>query len=148
MKFIFKSAVIIYVILCADSRRANGSNASSSNIFNHSQVNRHNQPGPSNGSTSQHQTVNSRISNTNGASYEKISSQQAFNRTLPPSFQSSATRSLPPSSFPPNNRLSYLSSSQLNDPYRSRHHGVEPSTCSEKGFFRDNFGEAMTEIVS
>ncbi|KAK2459088.1 helicase transcription factor CHR28 [Trifolium repens] len=58
-----------------------------------------------------------------------MSSQQAFNRTLPSSFQSSATRSLPPSSFPPNNRLSYLSSSQLNDPYRSRHHGVEPSTC-------------------
>ncbi|WJX21628.1 Helicase-like transcription factor chr28 [Trifolium repens] len=124
----------------SDSRRANGSNASSSNIFNHSQVNRHNQPGPSNGSTSQHQTVNSRISNTNGASYEKISSQQAFNRTLPPSFQSSATRSLPPSSFPPNNRLSNVSSSQLNDPYRSRHHGVGPSTSSEKGFFRDNFG--------
>ncbi|KAI5401818.1 Helicase-like transcription factor chr28 [Lathyrus oleraceus] len=98
------------------------------------------QPGPSNGNTSQHQTVNSRISNYHGTDYEKMSSQQAFKRTLPSSFQSSETRAFPPSSFAPNNRVSYLSSSQLHDAYRSRHHGVGPSTSGEKGFFRDNFG--------
>lgn len=124
----------------SDSRRAKSSNASSSNVFNHSQVKPNNQPGPSNGSTSQHQTVNSRISNSNGAGYEKMSSQQAFNRTLPPSFQSSGTRALPPSSFAPNNRLNNLSSSQLHDAFKNRHHGVGPSTSGEKGFFRDNFG--------
>jgi len=127
-------------MLCADSRRVKSSNASSSNVFNHSQVKPNNQPGPSNGSTSQHQTVNSRISNSNGAGYEKMSSQQAFNRTLPPSFQSSASRALPPSSFAPNNRLSNLSNSQLHDAYKSRHHGVGPSSSGEKGFFRDGRG--------
>lgn len=125
----------------SDSRRAKSSNASSSNVFNHSQVKPNNQPGPSNGSTSQHQTVNSRISNSNGAGYEKMSSQQAFNRTLPPSFQSSASRALPPLSFAPNNRLSNSSSSQLHDAYKSRHHGVGPSSSGEKGFFRGNDGD-------
>jgi len=139
MKFLYKSVIIIYVILCTDSRRAKSSNTSSFNVFNHSQVKPNNYPGPSNGSTSQHQTVNSRISNSNGAGYEKMSSQQAFNRTLPPSFQSSGTRALPPSSFAPNNRFSNLSSTQLHDAYKSRHHGVGPSTSGEKVFSRDNF---------
>ncbi|KAL5066772.1 hypothetical protein RYX36_017659 [Vicia faba] len=167
----------------SDSRRANGSNASSSNNFR-SLVRPHNrlgpsngntsqhqtvnsrisnshgtdyekmssqqalkrtlplsyQPGPSSGNTSQHQTVNSRISNSHGIDYEKMSSQQALKRTLPSSFHSSETRAFLPSSFAPNNRVSNLSSSQLHDAYKSRHHGVGPSTSSEKGFFRDNFG--------
>ncbi|XP_050893023.1 helicase-like transcription factor CHR28 isoform X3 [Lathyrus oleraceus] len=84
-----------------------------------------------NGNTSHHQTVNSRISNSHGTDYEKMSSQQAFKRTLPPS----ETRAFPSSSFAPNNRVSNLSSTQLHDAYRSRHHGV-----GEKGFFHDNFG--------
>lgn len=177
MKFHSKSVIIVYVIICADyggwsrqnssSRAANSSNTSSSNIYNHSQVKPHNQPVPSkntlnhriaqgdetsfrpqNGHTSQHQTVNSRISNTSVADYEKMSSQQAFKRTLPSSFQPPTTRALPSSSFAPNSRLSTLkdniSNSQL-DAYKNRHHGVGPSTSIEKGFIRDNFSRGNGE---
>ncbi|XP_061362746.1 helicase-like transcription factor CHR28 isoform X2 [Gastrolobium bilobum] len=152
----------------SSSRGANTSNTSSSNINNHSQVRPHTQPVSSNntlnhrvarrdetsyhtqnGNTSQHQTVNSRISNMYGADYEKMSSQQAFKRTLPSSLQPSAARALPSSSLAPDSRLSNLkdnmSSSQLHDAYRNRRHGVGPSTSSGKGFIRDNFNRGNDE---
>ena len=173
----FKLVIIIHAILCADnggwsrrdsfSRGANSSNPSSSNVYNHSQVKPQTPPVSStntlnhriarrdepsyhaqNGNTSQHQTVNSRISNNHGADYEKMSSQQAFKRTLPSSLQPSATRALP-SSFASDSRLRNLkdnaSSSQLHDAYKNRPHGVGPSTSSDRGYIRENFGRGYDE---
>ncbi|KAJ1400167.1 Zinc finger, RING-type [Sesbania bispinosa] len=152
----------------SSSRGANGSNTSSSNIYNHSQLRPHTQPVPNkntpnhkvarrdepsyhtqNGNTSQHQTVNSRISNSYGANYEKMTSQQAFKRTLPSSVQPSATRALPSSSFALDSRLSNLKdnigSSQLHDAYWNRRLGVGPSTSSDKGNVRDHFSRGNDE---
>ncbi|XP_020223228.1 helicase-like transcription factor CHR28 [Cajanus cajan] len=147
-------------------RGANSLNPSSSNVFNHSQVKPRTQPvsgtntlnhiarrdEPSyhaqNGNTSQHQTVNSRISNNHNADYERMSSQQALKRTLPSSLQPSATRALPSSTFASGSRLSNLnngSSSQLQDAYKNRRHGVGPSTSSDKGYFRENFSRGNDE---
>ncbi|CAJ1977688.1 unnamed protein product [Sphenostylis stenocarpa] len=150
------------------SRGANSSNLSSSNIYNHSQIKPHTLPVSStnalnhriarrdepsyhaqNGNTSQQQAVNSRISNSHGADYEKMSSQQAFRRTLPSSLQPSATRALHSSSFASDSRLSNLkdnaSSSQLHDAYKNRRQGVGPSTSSDRGYIRDNFSRGYDE---
>ncbi|TKY50678.1 Transcription termination factor 2 [Spatholobus suberectus] len=152
----------------SSSRGANSSNPSSSNVYNHSQAKPHTLPVSStntlnhrivrrdelsyhaqNGNTSQHQTVNSGISNTHGADYEKMSSQQAFKRTLPSSLQPSVTRALPSSSFASDNRLSDLkdnvSSSQHYDAYKNRRHGVGPSTSSDRGYIHDNFSRGNDE---
>ncbi|KAG4984687.1 hypothetical protein JHK87_029436 [Glycine soja] len=149
------------------SRGANSSNPSSSNVYNHSQVKPQTPPVSStntlnhriarrdepsyhaqNGNTSQHQTVNSRISNNHGADYEKMSSQQAFKRTLQSSLQPSATRALP-SSFAPDSRLRNLkdstNSSQLHDAYKNRPHGVGPNTSSDRGYIHENFGRGYDE---
>ncbi|KAG4909991.1 hypothetical protein JHK82_056015 [Glycine max] len=151
----------------SSSRGANSSNPSSSNVYNHSQVKPQTLPVSStntlnhriarrdepsyhalNGNTSQQQTVSSRISNIHGADYEKMSSQQAFKRTLPSSLQPSATRALP-SSFASDSRLRNLkdnaSSSQLHDAYKNRPHGVGPSTSSDRGYIRENFGRGYDE---
>ncbi|KAH1190452.1 Helicase-like transcription factor CHR28 [Glycine max] len=151
----------------SSSRGANSSNPSSSNVYNHSQVKPQTLPVSStntlnhriarrdepsyhalNGNTSQQQTVSSRISNIHGADYEKMSSQQAFKRTLPSSLQPSATRALP-SSFASDSRLRNLkdnaSSSQLHDAYKNRSHGVGPSTSSDRGYIRENFGRGYDE---
>lgn len=136
-------------------------NPSSSNVYNHSQVKPHNPPVSStntlnhriarrdepvfhaqNGNTSHYQTVNSRISNTHGADYEKMSSQQAFKRTLPLSLQPSASRAHPSSSFASDSRFSNLkdnvSSSQLHDAYKNRRPGVGPSTSSDRGYIHED----------
>ena len=179
MKFLYKLVIMIHVMLCADyggwsrqdsfSRAANASNTSSSNINNHSQIKPHTHTvssnnGPSrtvpwgeepsyhaqNGNTSQYQTVNTRSSNTSGADYEKMSSQEAFKRNLPLTLQPSASRAPPSSlSFAPDSRLSNLkdnmSSSQLHDTYRNRRHGVGPSMISDKSYIRDNYSRGSDE---
>lgn len=145
------------------SRGANGSNPSSSNVYNphnspvsststlNHRITRRDEPvfHAQNGNISQYQTVNSRISNIHGADYEKMSSQQAFTRTLPSSLQPSATRALPSSSFASDSRFNNfkdnLTSSQLHDAYKNRHPGVGPSTSSDRGYIRDNFGRGSDE---
>ncbi|KAK7343294.1 hypothetical protein VNO77_11934 [Canavalia gladiata] len=151
------------------SRGANSSNSGSSNLHNHSLPKPHTLPvsgtntlnhgvarsdEPShhtqNGNTGQYQMVNSRISNIHGADYEKMSSQQAFKRTLPPSLQASAAvRGLPSLSFPSESRLSNLkdnmNSSQLHEGYKNRRHGVGPSTSNDRGYIRDSFSRGNDE---
>ncbi|KAK7280653.1 hypothetical protein RJT34_25719 [Clitoria ternatea] len=152
----------------SSTRGANSSNTSSSNAYNHSQVIPHTLPVSStntlnqragrrdepsyhtqNGNASHSQTVNPRISNAHGADYEKMSSQQAFKRTLPSSFQPSATRSLPSSSFAADSRLNNLkdnlSSSHIHDTYKNRRLGIGPSTSSDRGYIRNNFSRGNDE---
>ncbi|OIW06805.1 hypothetical protein TanjilG_11530 [Lupinus angustifolius] len=124
---------------------ANTSNTTS-NVNSHSQIRPHTQPSSSNnslnhrvsqrdepsyrtqnGNSGQHHTVNSRISNASGSDYDKMSSQEAFKRTLPLSLQSSITKALSSSSFAPDIRASsskdHMSSSHFHDTYNSRRHG-------------------------
>ncbi|XP_027363247.1 helicase-like transcription factor CHR28 isoform X2 [Abrus precatorius] len=142
----------------SSSRGANSSNTSqyhtlpmsSTNTLNH-RIAQRDEPSyhTQNGNTSQNQTVNSRISNTHVTDYEKMSSQQAFKRTLPSSLQASATRALPSSSFASDSRLSNLkdnmNSSQFHDAYKNRRHGSGPSTSNDRGYIRDGFSRGNDE---
>ncbi|KAL2323933.1 hypothetical protein Fmac_022991 [Flemingia macrophylla] len=78
-----------------------------------------------------------------------MSSQQAFKRTLPLSLQPSVTRALPSLTLASGSRLSNLrdsgSSSQLQDAYKNRRHGVGPSTSSDRDYFRENFSRGNDE---
>ncbi|KAE8100827.1 hypothetical protein FH972_018678 [Carpinus fangiana] len=143
-------------------KRAYASNGSSSNVNTHSQEKLHSHPGSSNniripnrqiaqvedsdyytdnGNVSQPGTVNSRIASLSGADYEKISSQQALTRTLPPSLQPSA----------PITKLNSLAgnkgSSQVRDTYDSAYHSAGPSATSSKGYPRDQFSRSKNEEV-
>ncbi|XP_014514431.1 helicase-like transcription factor CHR28 [Vigna radiata var. radiata] len=132
------------------SRGSNSSNLSSSSVYNNSQIKPHTLPVSStnalnhriarrdersyhaqNGNTSQQQTVNSQISKSHGEDYEKMSSQQAFKRTLPSTLQPSATRALPSPLFVSDIRSSNLKdnpgSSHLHDAYKNHRQGVGPS---------------------
>lgn len=94
-----------------------------------------------NGNVSQPGTVNSRIASLFGADYEKISSQQALTRTLPPSLQPSA----------PISKLNSLAgnkgSSQVRDTYDSTYHSAGPSATSSKGYLRDQFNRSKNDEV-
>ncbi|KAJ7942610.1 Helicase-like transcription factor CHR28 [Quillaja saponaria] len=147
----------------SSSRGANSSNGRSSSINNHSQVKFHVGPGYSsnefnqtvahaddslfsieNGSAGQTQTVNSRIANNSSADYEKMSSQQAFKRTLPSSIQPCAARNRPSllqSSKPStgsNNLVENIRSSQINDTFRNPYPLAGPSMTSSKGPVHDH----------
>lgn len=93
-----------------------------------------------NGNVSQPWTVNSRIASLSGADFEKISSQQALTRTLPPSLQPSA----------PINKLSSLvgnkGSSQVRDTH-DPYYSAGPSVTSGKGFLRDQFSRSKNDEV-
>ncbi|KAK7270127.1 hypothetical protein RIF29_23047 [Crotalaria pallida] len=150
----------------SSSRGANTSNATSSNFNNHSHVKPHTRPSSSNNSLNHrvaqrdepsyrtqngnaNQLVNTRISNTFGSDYEKMSSHQAFKRTLPLSLQPSATKALPSSSFAPDIRSSnlkdHMSSSQFHDTYKNRRLGVGPSMTGDKSYIRDNYNRGNDE---
>ncbi|GLT54319.1 hypothetical protein SLA2020_275260 [Shorea laevis] len=135
-------------------KRAYASNGSSSN---HSQEKLHLHPGSSdniripirqiaqvedsdyftdNGNVSQPWTVNSRIASLSGADFEKISSQQALTRTLPPSLQSSA----------PIIKLGNKGSSQVRDTHDT-YYSAGPSVTSGKGYLRDQFSRSKNDEV-
>ncbi|WVY94367.1 hypothetical protein V8G54_033455 [Vigna mungo] len=139
------------------SRGSNSSNLSSSSVYNHSQIKPHTLPVSSTnapnhriarrdepsyhdqkGNTSQQQTVNFEISK----SHEKMSSQQAFKRTLPSTLQPSATRALPSPLFVSDIRSSNLKdnpgSSHLHDAYKNHRQGVGPSMSGDRGYIRDS----------
>ncbi|WCJ38974.1 SNF2 domain-containing protein / helicase domain-containing protein / zinc finger protein-related [Euphorbia peplus] len=94
-----------------------------------------------NGNRGQPRTVNSRISNVSGTDYEKISSQQAFNRTVPPSNNQSSTNSKS------NNLPESASSSQTRDIYSNTYHPAGPSVTHNKGYMRDYYGKGVSEDV-
>ncbi|KAJ8769906.1 hypothetical protein K2173_008988 [Erythroxylum novogranatense] len=81
--------------------------------------------------------VNSRIGNGSGKDYEKLSSQQALKRTLPPSVQpsSSSTRS--------NN----LSASGAQDIYGNIYHPAGPSSSNGMGYVRDQYSRGSNEDI-
>ncbi|XP_022642223.1 helicase-like transcription factor CHR28 isoform X2 [Vigna radiata var. radiata] len=143
------------------STGANSSNLSSSSLYNHSQIKpltlpvsstnalnhriaRRDEPSyhAQNGNTSLQQPVNSRISKSHGADYEKMSSQQAFKRTLPSTLQPSVTRALPSPLFASDIRLSNLKdstdNSHLHDTYKNRRQGIGPSISGDRAYIRDS----------
>lgn len=77
--------------------------------------------------------MNSRIATTAGADYERLSSQQAFKRTLPYTSQSYA----PPSKS--NNLVDNVSSSQIRDAHISSYDPARPSSTSGRFYGRENF---------
>ncbi|XP_040997128.1 helicase-like transcription factor CHR28 isoform X4 [Juglans microcarpa x Juglans regia] len=143
-------------------KRACASNGNSSNINNHSREKLRFPPGSSdnirapnhqsaqvydseyftdNGNASQPWTVNSRIANLSGADYEKISSQQALKRTLPPSLQP----------FVPSTRLSHIAenmgSSTVRNTYENSYHSAGPSVIKSKGNLQDHFSRGKNDEV-
>lgn len=85
-----------------------------------------------NGNTGLPRTVNSRIATTAGADYERLSSQQAFKRTLPYTFQSHA----PPTKS--NNLVDNVGSSQIRDAHISSYDSARPSSTSGRVYGREN----------
>lgn len=77
--------------------------------------------------------MNSRIATTAGADYERLSSQQAFKRTLPYTSQSYA----PPSKS--NNLVDNVSSSQIRDAHISSYDPARPSSTSGRFYGREIF---------
>ncbi|KAF5467585.1 hypothetical protein F2P56_011823 [Juglans regia] len=143
-------------------KRAYASNGNSSNINNHSREKLRFHPGSSdnirapnhqsaqvddseyftnNGNASQTWTVNSRIANLSGADYEKISSQQALKRTLPPSLQP----------FVPSTRLNHIAenmgNSTVRNTYDNSHHSAGPSVIKSKGNLQDHFSRGKNDEV-
>ncbi|KAE9611586.1 putative chromatin remodeling SNF2 family [Lupinus albus] len=143
----------------SSSRGANTSNTTSSNVNNHSQTRPHTQPSSNNnslnhrvaqrGEPSYRSQNGNTIFNTSGSDYEKMSSQQAFKRTLPLSLQPSVTKALPSSSFAPDIRSSnlkdHMSSSQFHDTYKNRRHGIGPSMTGDKSHIRENYNRGNDE---
>ncbi|KAG2665283.1 hypothetical protein I3760_15G001100 [Carya illinoinensis] len=144
-------------------KRGFASNGNSSNINNHSREKLHFHPGSSdnirasnfhqsaqvddseyftdNGNASQPWTVNSQIANRSGTDYEKISSQQAPNRTLPPSLQP----------FVPSIRLNHIAenmgSSMVRNTYENSYHSAGPSVIKSKGYLQDHFSRGKNDEV-
>lgn len=94
-----------------------------------------------NGNASDSWTVNSRIANLSGADYERISSQQALKRTLPPSLLPSAL------STRLNNFVENVGSSQVRDAYGNSYHSAGPSVSNSKGHLRDQFSRGKNGEV-
>ncbi|XP_050232274.1 helicase-like transcription factor CHR28 isoform X2 [Mercurialis annua] len=92
-----------------------------------------------NGNAGLPRTVNSRIANVSGRDYEKLSSQQAFKRTLPPSLHRS------PISSKSNNLGEGASSSHTRDIYGNTYHPAVPSSSHGKGYMRDTYGRGNYE---
>ncbi|CAK9311503.1 unnamed protein product [Citrullus colocynthis] len=86
-----------------------------------------------NGNAGLPRTVNSRIATTAGADYERLSSQQAFKRTLPYTSQSYA----PPSKS--NNLVDNVSSSQIRDAHITSYDPARPSSTSGRFYGRESF---------
>lgn len=85
-----------------------------------------------NGTVYQPQTVNSRIANSFGTDFEKISSQQALKRTLPSAIAPSVT------STKSNTSVDNTGRSLNWDTYGSSHNSAGPSSISSKNYMRDH----------
>ncbi|KAF7808412.1 helicase-like transcription factor CHR28 [Senna tora] len=134
------------------SKRENTSNASSSSMYNHSQVKQFTQPGSSNN------VLNHRVARGNESfslSENGNRSQhqtQDLKRTLPSSLRPSATRPVPSlPSFTQETRLNNLKDnmprSQIYDTHGNRNNIVGPSTNSDKGYMHDSYGRGNDERV-
>ncbi|GLT87148.1 hypothetical protein SLE2022_052470 [Rubroshorea leprosula] len=95
-----------------------------------------------NGNMDLHQTINSRIANGSGREFERLSSQQALKRTLPPSIQLSRP------SMKANNSVENVSSSQIRDIYGNSYHLAGPSFNNGKSYMRDHsIGRNNDEVM-
>ncbi|GLT30945.1 hypothetical protein SLA2020_057180 [Shorea laevis] len=97
-----------------------------------------------NGNMDLPQTINSRIANGSGREFERLSSQQALKRTLPPSIQVSRP------SMKANNSVENASSSQsqIHDIYRNSYHLAGPSFNNGKSYMRDHsIGRNNDEVM-
>lgn len=95
-----------------------------------------------NGNTNQPRTVNYQIGNGSGREFERLSSQQALKRTLPPSIQLSRPSAKASTS------LENTSTSHAQDTYRNSYHSAGPSFHNGKDYARDhNIGSINRELV-
>ncbi|KAJ6379077.1 hypothetical protein OIU78_029157 [Salix suchowensis] len=93
------------------------------------------------GSMGQLRTVNSQIANVSGVDYEKLSSQQALKRTLPPSLQPSEL------SNKSNNTVENVSSGGSRDIYGNAYHLAGPSVTNSRGYMRDIYSKRNTDDI-
>ncbi|KAF5747391.1 transcription termination factor 2 isoform X5 [Tripterygium wilfordii] len=94
-----------------------------------------------NGSLDQLRTVNSRIANVPGTNYEKLSSEQAFKRTLPSSLSSAPSNKS-------NSSVDNMSSSQIGDTQRNSYNPAGPSSMSSKGYARDLYNRDNSDEIA
>ncbi|PPR98907.1 hypothetical protein GOBAR_AA21750 [Gossypium barbadense] len=92
-----------------------------------------------NGNIGQPRTVNSRISNGSGTDFEKLTSQQALKRTLPPSLQLSGQSSKS------DNLVEIVSNSQILDAYGNSNHLAGPSSSNSQSYMRDHYNWGNTD---
>ncbi|TYH77849.1 hypothetical protein ES332_D04G184400v1 [Gossypium tomentosum] len=92
-----------------------------------------------NGNIGQPRTVNSRISNGSGTDFEKLTSQQALKRTLPPSLQLSGQSSKS------GNLVEIMSNSQIHDAYGNSNHLAGPSSSNSQSYMRDHYNWGNTD---
>ncbi|KAG8500478.1 hypothetical protein CXB51_002719 [Gossypium anomalum] len=92
-----------------------------------------------NGNIGQPRTVNSRISNGSGTDFEKLTSQQALKRTLPPSLQLSGQSSKS------GNLVEIVSNSQIHDAYGNSNHLAGPSSSNSQSYMRDHYNWGNTD---
>ena len=103
-----------------------------------------------NGNASDSWPINSRIANLSGADYERISSQQALKRTLPPSLLPSAPSLQKQTSTPSSrskNLVENMGSSQFHDAYGNSYYSAGPSVSNSKGDLRDQFSRGKDDDV-
>ncbi|KAJ6678881.1 HELICASE-LIKE TRANSCRIPTION FACTOR CHR28 [Salix viminalis] len=93
------------------------------------------------GSMGQLRTVNSQIANVSGVDYEKLSSQQALKRTLPPSLQPSEL------SNKSNSTVENVSSGGSRDIYGNAYHLAGPSVTNSRGYMRDIYSKRNTDDI-
>ncbi|KAL1176220.1 hypothetical protein V6Z11_A04G143600 [Gossypium hirsutum] len=92
-----------------------------------------------NGNIGQPRTVNSRISNGSGTDFEKLTSQQALKRALPPSLQLSGQSSKS------DNLVEIVSNSQILDAYGNSNHLAGPSSSNSQSYMRDHYNWGNTD---
>ncbi|GMJ06740.1 SNF2-RING-HELICASE-LIKE 2, chromatin remodeling 28 [Hibiscus trionum] len=95
-----------------------------------------------NGNIGQPRTVNSRISNGPGTDFEKLTSQQALKRTLPPSLQHFGQSSKP------GNLVENVGSIQIHVALGNSNHLSGPSFSISQGHMREHHSRGNTDGVS
>ncbi|KAG4152897.1 hypothetical protein ERO13_D04G149500v2 [Gossypium hirsutum] len=76
---------------------------------------------------------------TNGTDFEKLTSQQALKRTLPPSLQLSGQSSKS------GNLVEIMSNSQIHDAYGNSNHLAGPSSSNSQSYMRDHYNWGNTD---
>ncbi|KAK8561433.1 hypothetical protein V6N12_048504 [Hibiscus sabdariffa] len=95
-----------------------------------------------NGNIGQPRTANSRIPNGPGSDFEKLTSQQALKRNLPPSLQHFGQSSKS------GNLVENVGSSGIHVAPGNSNHLAEPSFSNSQGYMRDHYSRSNTDGVS